>query len=79
MKINIWINKREAVSGKITKYYNIAPQSSDWPDYVQVTVSQDEFAKLEDNNIEYVSEEEMDKLEVKYGSERVPMIHERNR
>ena len=48
MKINIWINKREAVSGKITKYYNIAPQSSDWPDYVQVTVSQDEFAKLED-------------------------------
>ena len=51
MKINIWINKREAVSGKITKYYNVAPQLSNWPDYVQVTISQDEFARLEDREL----------------------------
>ena len=79
MKITIWIHKSEAISGNITKYHTHGiPQTSNWPDYVQVQISQDEFAKLEDNNIEYVSEEEMDKLEVKYGSERVPMIHERN-
>ena len=49
MKIHIWINKSEAVSGKITKWYTFGPpQSSNWPDYVQVSISQDEFAKLED-------------------------------
>jgi len=49
MRINIWINKREAVSGKITKWYTFGPpQSSNWPEYVQVSISQDEFARLED-------------------------------
>jgi len=46
MKINIWIRKEEAVSGKISKFYNTAPQLTSWPDYFQVTVSQEEFAKL---------------------------------
>jgi hypothetical protein len=48
MKINIWITKQDAISGKITKYYNICPQQTNWPDFVQVSVSQDEFARLED-------------------------------
>ena len=49
MKIHIWINKTEAVSGKITKWYTFGPpQSSNWPDYVQVSISQDEFARLQD-------------------------------
>ena len=48
MKINIWITKQDAVSGKITKYYNVCPQQTNWPDFVQVSVSQDEFARLED-------------------------------
>ena len=68
MKINIWINKREAVSGNITKYYNVAPQSSDWPDYVQVTVSQDEFARLEDrgyNRSRKLTWSELDELSMK--------------
>tara|TARA_B100000424_G_scaffold162593_1_gene124565 strand:+ start:2072 stop:2416 length:345 start_codon:yes stop_codon:yes gene_type:complete len=79
MKITIWIHKSEAISGNITKYHTHGlPQTSNWPDYVQVQISQDEFARLEDNNVEYVSEEEMDKLEAKYGSEEIPMIHERN-
>ena len=38
MKINIWIRKEEAVSGKISKFYNTAPQLTSWPDYFQVTV-----------------------------------------
>jgi len=50
MKINIWIRKNEAISGNITKYYNIAPQTTDWPNYIQVSISQDEFTKLEDND-----------------------------
>ena len=38
MKIHIWINKTEAVSGKITKWYTFGPpQSSNWPDYVQTS------------------------------------------
>ena len=49
MRINIWIRRGEAVSGNITKYYNIAPQTTDWPNYVQVSITQDEFARLEDN------------------------------
>jgi hypothetical protein len=50
MKVNIWIRKEEAISGNITKYYNVAPQSSDWPNYVEVSITQDEFAKLEDRD-----------------------------
>jgi hypothetical protein len=48
MKINIWIKKDEAVSGKITEYHCHIPQVS-YGNYVQVVVSQDEFAKLEDS------------------------------
>jgi len=48
MKIHIWIRKEEAVSGNITKYYNIAPQTTDWINYVEVSITQDEFARLED-------------------------------
>ena len=50
MRINIWIRKQEAISGNITKYYNVAPQSSDWPNYVEVSITQDEFARLEDRD-----------------------------
>ena len=50
MKIHIWIDKKEAVSGNITKWYTFGPpQSSNWPDYVQVSITQDEFARLEDS------------------------------
>ena len=49
MKIQIWIKRTEAVSGKITEYHCHIPQVS-YTNYVQVVISQDEFAKLEDNN-----------------------------
>ena len=49
MKITIWVHKSEAISGKITNYFTHGlPQSSNWTDYVQVQISQDEFARLED-------------------------------
>jgi hypothetical protein len=56
MKINIWIKKEEAISGNITKYYSTEPVSNlkdpdkYETDYVQVSISRDEFAILEDNN-----------------------------
>jgi len=55
MRINIWIRVEEAVSGSITKYYTTEPVSNlKDPDkyeteYVQVQITQDEFAKLEDS------------------------------
>jgi len=48
MKIQIWIKKDEAVSGKITEYHCHIPQVS-YGNYVQVVISQDEFARLEDS------------------------------
>ena len=50
MKVIIWVHKDDIISGNITKYYKFGPpQSSNWPDYVQVIVSTDEFARLEDD------------------------------
>ena len=68
MKINIWIRKDEAISGNITKYYNVAPQNTDWINYVQVMVSQDEFAKLEDkslNNSRKLTLPELDEISMR--------------
>jgi len=48
MKINIWIKKDDALSGKITEYHCHIPQVS-YTNYVQVVISQDEFAELEDS------------------------------
>ena len=49
MKVLIWIHKNDVKSGKITKYYKFGPpQSTNWPDYVQVEITRDEFVRLED-------------------------------
>ena len=47
MKILIWIKKEEAISGAITEHHYTIPQAG-YQNYVQVEVSQDEFAQLED-------------------------------
>ena len=53
MKVLIWVHKSDVVNNNITKYYlNRQPQSSNWTDYVQVEVTQDEFVQLEDKNNE---------------------------
>ena len=49
MKVNIWIKKTDAISGNITEYHSYIPQVS-YNNYVQVSISTDEFARLEDNN-----------------------------
>jgi len=50
MRVIVWIKKSEAISGRITKWYNRNPQLTviEGGDYVQVQISQDEFTKLED-------------------------------
>jgi len=69
MKITIWIHKSEAISGNITNYFtNGLPQSSNWTEYVQVQISQDEFARLED-----VKHEDENLF-----ADEEAMIHERN-
>ena len=47
MKIQIWIHKDEAVTGKITEYHFQCPQVG-YVNYVQVSISVDEFVRLED-------------------------------
>jgi hypothetical protein len=57
MKIQIWIKKEEAISGNITKYYTTEPVTNlKDPDkyrteYVQVSITQDMFAELEDRAV----------------------------
>ena len=54
MKILIWIKREEAVSGGITEYYTYLPFSVTSSSWVQVEITQDDFARLEDR-------EEMDR------------------
>ena len=49
MKINIWVHKTDIVDGKITKFYNICPQNTDWINWYQVEIDQDTFIQLLDN------------------------------
>ena len=80
MKITIWIHKSEAISGNITKYYTHGlPQTTSWPDYVQVQISQDEFARLEDNQLQFISEEEMDELEKEVNKKDKWLVDQYNR
>ena len=80
MKITIWIHKSEAISGNITKYHTHGlPQTSNWPDYVQVQISQDEFARLEDNQLQFISEEEMDELEKEVNEKDKWLVDQYNR
>ena len=54
MKINIWIKKEEVLSGNITKYYTqIFNTKLGYEDYVQVSITTDEFSRLEDNNCNF--------------------------
>ena len=53
MKVLIYVHKRDVISGNITNYYTHSrPQTSNWPDYVKVAISRDEFVKLEDNKFD---------------------------
>ena len=48
MKILVWITKEEVLSGNITEHHYTIPQAN-YKNYVQVEITQDEFAALEDS------------------------------
>ena len=50
MKILIWIKREEAVTGDISKYYTYLPFNESYQECVQVEITQDQFAKMEDND-----------------------------
>tara|TARA_R110002153_G_scaffold206354_1_gene359235 strand:+ start:65 stop:265 length:201 start_codon:yes stop_codon:yes gene_type:complete len=50
MKILIWIKREDAVSGSINKYYTYLPFNETYQDWVQVEITQDKFAQLEDGD-----------------------------
>jgi hypothetical protein len=50
MKITIWIHKSEAISGNITNYAFTRPYHDRNEEWVEVQISQDEFAILEDKD-----------------------------
>jgi len=47
MKINIWIHKDDIIKGNITEHYYQCPQVG-YVNYVQVSITPDEFVQLED-------------------------------
>ena len=49
MKVNIWIHKDDIINGEITEHHYQCPQPG-WQNYVQVSISVDEFVKLEDSS-----------------------------
>tara|TARA_Y100000034_G_C6521195_1_gene224289 strand:- start:122 stop:451 length:330 start_codon:yes stop_codon:yes gene_type:complete len=54
MKIHIWITKKDAMEGKLdpTNYYCQKPiyKVKGSPEYIQVSITPDEFTRLEDSN-----------------------------
>tara|TARA_R110002074_G_scaffold312743_1_gene483463 strand:- start:263 stop:553 length:291 start_codon:yes stop_codon:yes gene_type:complete len=60
MKVLIWIHKDDIITGKIKEHYFQCPQAG-WQEYVQVEITTNEFAKLQDDK--YRADTEMTKLE----------------
>ena len=50
MKVIIWVHKDDIISGKITKHAYTRPYQDRNEEWVQVSVSVDEFARLEDKD-----------------------------
>ena len=63
MKILIWAHKNDVLANKILTYHFTRPIIDRHDDYLQVEITQDEFARLEDNKelrnvVEEIAEEE---------------------
>jgi len=52
MKVNIWIHKNDIIKGLISEYYLTRPYVDRHDNFVQVSISVDEFARLEDKKID---------------------------
>ncbi len=50
MKVNIWIHKNDVINNKITDYSYTRPYHDRNEEWVQVLISTDEFARLEDKD-----------------------------
>ncbi len=48
MKVNIWIHKNDVINNKITDYSYTRPYHDRNDEWVQVSISVDEFARIED-------------------------------
>ena len=70
MKILIWVHKNEAISGEISNYFFHCPQQTNWPEYVQIEITQDEFAKLEDRETKDDTDREAEWLIDQYNRNR---------
>ena len=70
MKILIWVHKNEAISGEISNYFFHCPQQTNWPEYVQIEITQDEFAKLEDRETKDDTDREAEWLIDQYNLNR---------
>ena len=73
MKVNIWVHKNDVVSNKILTYHLTRPIIDRHDEYVQITISQDEFVQLEDKQ-EWGELPDEENLFV----DEEAMIHERN-
>ena len=51
MRVHIWIHKDDIMKGVITEHHYQCPQPG-WQNYVQVSITSDEFVKLEDSELE---------------------------
>ena len=52
MKVNIWIHKNDVIKGLISEYYLTRPYQDRNDEFVQVSISVDEFVYLEDKEID---------------------------
>ena len=52
MKVNIWIHRNDVKKGLISEYYLTRPYQDRHDEFVQVSISVDEFVYLEDKEID---------------------------
>ena len=50
MRVYIWVHKRDVINNEITNYYLWRPQMTGHEEYVQISITPDEFVKLEDGD-----------------------------
>ena len=48
MRIHIWIHKNDAISGKINDYHLTRPYIDRHDEWVEISITPDEFARLND-------------------------------
>ena len=79
MKVNIWVKREDLLRGDITQYrYGV--KNKDYKEWISISITEDEFVRLEDNRNE---EEVYSQYEKDYNDENLfkdeeAMIYERN-